>query len=68
MEGDKGVPQKGCVPHFSSIGRLAYELGYEGLLVPSARLKGEKNLVIFARNLPNGALKVQNVGKLPEPK
>jgi RES domain-containing protein len=51
-----------------AVARLAHEHGLQAMLVPSARLKGEKNLVIFPENLPAGALKIQNVGKLPEPK
>ncbi len=47
--------------------RLALEINIQALLVPSARLKGAKNLVIFPDTLRRGALKTQNVEKLPEP-
>jgi RES domain-containing protein len=50
-----------------TVARLALEAKVQALLVPSARLKGAKNLVIFPDTLRRGALKIQNVEKLPEP-
>jgi RES domain-containing protein len=64
----EAIQRTGSEAITQAVGRDAYELGYDGLLAPSARLKGEQNMVIFAGNLRRGALKVQNVGKLPEPK
>jgi RES domain-containing protein len=49
-----------------AIARLARGLGVQALLVPSARLKGERNLVIFPDCPSPGRLRVQNVEKLPE--
>jgi RES domain-containing protein len=49
-----------------AVARLARERGIQGLFTPSARLKGQKNLVVFPDTLRKGALKVQNVEKLPE--
>lgn len=51
-----------------AVARLARDLGVQTLLVPSARLKGPKNLVLFPDLIRKGALKIQNVGKLPKPK
>jgi RES domain-containing protein len=50
-----------------AIGRLAYELDVQGLLVPSARVKGAKNLIAFPDALAKGSLRIQNVKKLPDP-
>ena len=50
-----------------TVARLALEINIQALLVPSARLKGAKNLVVFPDTLSRGALKIQNVEKLPEP-
>jgi filamentous hemagglutinin len=47
------------------IGRLARELGWEGLLVPSAARKGGVNLIVFPDNLGRGStLEILNVGEL----
>jgi hypothetical protein len=37
-----------------AIGRIAYELGYHGLISPASDAKGEKNLNVFVSNLPIG--------------
>ncbi len=37
-----------------AIGRIAYELGYHGLISRSSVSKGEKNLNVFVSNLPIG--------------
>ena len=50
-----------------TVAHLALEINIQALLVPSARLKGARNLVIFPDTLRRGALKIQNVEKLPEP-
>jgi RES domain-containing protein len=49
-----------------AVARQSRELGIQGLFTPSARLKGERNLVVFPDTLRRGALKVRNVEKLPE--
>jgi filamentous hemagglutinin len=49
-----------------AIGRLAHELGWEGLLVPSAARRGGANLILFPDNLGRGStLEIVNVGELP---
>jgi RES domain-containing protein len=49
-----------------ALGRLAYELGWEGLLVPSAARKEGMNLIVFPANLyQRGCLEIINVGDLP---
>jgi filamentous hemagglutinin len=49
-----------------AIGRLARELGWEGLLVPSAARRGGANLILFPDNLDRGStLEIVNVGELP---
>ena len=49
-----------------AVGRLAHELGWEALVVPSAARRGGVNLIIFPDNLVRGdALRVVNVGELP---
>jgi RES domain-containing protein len=50
-----------------AIGRLAWEAGIEALLVPSARLKKEKTLVIFPDQLSKSSrLRIINRHELPE--
>lgn len=50
-----------------AIGRLAFEWGLEGLLVPSVQLKKEVNLVIFPENLDSkSALRIVNREALPQ--
>lgn len=52
-----------------AIGRLAWEAKFESLLVPSARLKMEKNLVIFPDQLKKPShLTIVNRHELPEPR
>jgi RES domain-containing protein len=49
-----------------ALGRLAHELGWEALVVPSAARRGGVNLIIFPDNLARrGALEIVNVGELP---
>jgi filamentous hemagglutinin len=49
-----------------ALGRLAHELGWEGLLVPSAAMKGGTNLIVFPANLSRrSSLEIINVGDLP---
>jgi len=51
-----------------AIGRLAYEVDLEGLLVPSAARKGGSNLILFPANLdaPKSWLKIINRADLPK--
>ncbi len=52
-----------------AIGRLAWEANVEGLLVSSARLKKEKNLVVFPNRLYKPSyLTIVNRHELPEPR
>lgn len=52
-----------------AIGRLAWEAKVESLLVSSARLKMEKNMVIFPDHLiKRSHLKIVNRRELPEPR
>jgi RES domain-containing protein len=62
----EGHQQRGTEALTQAVARLARELGIQALLVPSARLKGKRNLVIFPDKLPSGSLKIHNVEKLPE--
>lgn len=49
-----------------AIGRLAREVGWEGIVVPSAARRGEVNLVLFPDNLDRrSTLEIVNVGELP---
>jgi RES domain-containing protein len=49
-----------------ALGRLAHELGWEGLLVPSAATRGGTNLIVFPANLSRrSSLEIINVGELP---
>jgi RES domain-containing protein len=49
-----------------ALGRLSHELGWEGLLVPSAARKEGMNLIVFPANLyQRGCLEIINVGDLP---
>jgi RES domain-containing protein len=50
-----------------AIGRLAYELDVQALLVPSAARKGGSNLIVFPANLdpPNSWLRIANRDELP---
>jgi RES domain-containing protein len=50
-----------------AIGRLAHELGWEGLLVPSAARRGGLNLILNRDNVDRGStLQIVNVGELPD--
>jgi RES domain-containing protein len=50
-----------------AIGRLAFEMGWEGLHVPSAARKGGENLIIFPTNLdvPRSYIRIINKAALP---
>ncbi len=49
-----------------ALGRLAYDSGLEGLLVPSAARKAGANLILFPDNLARGSrLEIVNVDDLP---
>jgi RES domain-containing protein len=49
-----------------AVGRLAHELGWEGLLVQSAARRGGTNLIVFPANLcRRNSLEIINVGDLP---
>ena len=49
-----------------ALGRLCHELGWEGLLVPSAARREGVNLVVFTPNLSRkSSLEIINVGDLP---
>ena len=43
------------------LGRLAREVGFQALLVPSAAQRGGKNLIVFVDNVPAGALRPLNL-------
>jgi RES domain-containing protein len=50
-----------------AIGRLAQAHGLEGLIVPSALLKNEKNLVVFPERLhPASSLVIDKCDELPQ--
>lgn len=49
-----------------ALGRLAHELGWEGLLVPSAARRGGTNLIVFRANLSRrSSLEIIKVDDLP---
>ncbi len=49
-----------------TLGRIVFEEGLEGLLVPSAQARKGKNLLVFPENLQRGSsLTIQNADKLP---
>jgi len=49
-----------------TIGRIAFEQGLEGLLVPSAQVRQRRNLIVFPANLQRHSLvTIQNAHKLP---
>ena len=51
-----------------ALGRLAFELGWEALVVPSAARKGGVNLVMFPNNLASAStIAIINVRDLPAP-
>lgn len=53
-------------PPFQRIGAAASFLGYEGLLVPSIRLAGGVNLVIFSDNVQfNGLSEISIAAEQP---
>lgn len=50
-----------------AIGRLSYAANVEALLVPSARLAGEYNIVTFPRRRRTGSsVRIDNVRRLPK--
>jgi hypothetical protein len=49
-----------------AIGRLAFDLGWEALLVPSAARKNGVNLILFPDNLSvTSIVQIINAGDLP---
>lgn len=48
-----------------AIARISRSLGIQGLIVPSAQLRGERNLVVFADRVSTDDLRIQHVEKLP---
>jgi RES domain-containing protein len=60
-QGSEGLTQ--------AIGRLAWEANVEALLVPSLKLKKERNLVVFPDQMQKRSqLKIVNRRELPEPR
>jgi RES domain-containing protein len=57
--------EKGRESLTHAMGRIAFEQTLEGLVVPSARVRKGKNLIVFPQNLQKGSsLSIQNVEKL----
>jgi RES domain-containing protein len=59
--------KKGLEALTQAIGRLAYEVNVQALLVPSAARKGGSNLIVFPANLdpPKSWLRIVNRDELP---
>jgi RES domain-containing protein len=59
--------QKGREPLTQAIGRLAYDLDVQAILVPSAARRGGTNLIVFPANLdpPKTWLRIVNRDELP---
>lgn len=56
----------GHEPITQAIGRAAFEVGWEGLIVPSAADPGGYNLLVFPESLfPSSRLRVAQAGRLP---
>lgn len=52
-----------------AVGRIAFDAGIEALIVPSARAKFAKNVVVFPANLAaKSRLEIVNRQELPEPR
>jgi len=61
------VQRRGNEAITQAIGRVAWEVGLEGLLVPSAALRAGMNLVVFPNNLRRESrLSIINEHLLPE--
>jgi RES domain-containing protein len=62
--------QKGREALTQAVGRLAYELDIQALVVPSAARKGGSNLIVFPANLdpPKTWLRIVNRDELPREK
>lgn len=62
----QAIQQKGEESLTQAIGRLAWEQSLEGLLVPSARVAGATNIVLFPRRRRRGSSwRIVGVRKLP---
>jgi RES domain-containing protein len=59
--------KKGHEALTQALGRLAFDLDYQGLLVPSAARRGGSNLILFPANLnpPASWVRIVNRDELP---
>lgn len=62
----KALQERGEEALTQAIGRLAWEESLEGILVPSARVRGSVNIVLFpSRRKRGSSWRIQRARKLP---